>query len=74
MHRISKDGFALHSLLYNRQNTLLDVGRSMFDARRSFFSKQLVLSCIAKVSFSIRLAVFWPAAGLNPGHGAMPSF
>jgi hypothetical protein len=53
-----KDGFALLSRLLNRQNTLLDVGRSMFDVRRSFFSNHLILNYIAKVSISIKLAVF----------------
>ncbi len=46
--RISKGGFALVSLYnkkdrstteaHDRQNTLFDVGRSMFDVRCSFFS------------------------------------
>jgi hypothetical protein len=57
-NRILKDGFVLHSLLLKRQNTLLDVGRSMFDVRRSFFSNHLILNYIAKVSNSIKLADF----------------
>ena len=32
---MSKDGIALLSLFKNRQNTLFDVGRSMFDVRCS---------------------------------------
>ena len=35
---ISKDKFALLSLFLNWQNTLFDVGRSMFDVRCSFFN------------------------------------
>ena len=36
-----KGGFVLLSLFLNWQNTSLDVGRSKFDVRRSFFSKSL---------------------------------
>ena len=41
---------------FNWQYTLFDVGRSMFDVRRSFFINHLILNYITKVSISI-----WPA-------------
>ena len=41
--RMSKDGIASLSLFKNRQNTLFDVGRSMFDVRCSFVSQLIRL-------------------------------
>jgi len=50
-HRISKGRFALLSLFFNWQNTLFDVGRSMFDVRSSLLYE-------TTVSFPIKPAAF----------------
>ena len=50
----------------NWKNTLLDVGRSMFDVRRSFFSKHLISNTLPKFHFRLDWLTCRPAAVLTP--------
>ena len=60
--RISKGRFALLSLFLNWQNSLFDVGRSMFDVRCSFLVNSSCETTLPKYHFRSN----WPAAALNP--------
>ena len=76
-NRISKNRFApglrshfggvgLLSLFLNGQNSLFDVGRSMFDVH--FLVNSSYETTLPKFLFRLDRPFFWPAAGLTPEH------